>query len=656
MQFKLTSSFNPTGDQPAAIKQLVDGIESNEKYQTLLGVTGSGKTFTVANIIQKVQRPTLVLAHNKTLAAQLYSEFKQFFPENAVEYFVSYYDYYQPEAYMPVSGTYIEKDLSINEEIEKLRLSTTSSLLSGRRDVIVIASVSCLYGIGNPVEFQKNVINLKVDEVISRTNLLHKLVQSLYSRTEGEFNHGNFRIKGDTVDVFPSYADYGFRIHFFGDEIEAIESFDVNTNKLIEDYKTINIYPANMFVTSPDILQNAIKDIQDDLIKQHDYFKDIGKHLEAKRLKERTEFDLEMIRELGYCSGIENYSRYLDGRSPGTRPFCLLDYFPSDSLMVIDESHVTISQVHAMYGGDRSRKENLVEYGFRLPAAMDNRPLKFEEFESLQNQVLYVSATPADYELEKSDGIFVEQIIRPTGLLDPIIEVRPSLNQIDDLIEESTSNGIEQYVILGAGYDTRAHRLKLSASIKVFEVDQQEVQVRKRSKLPDKLSASENIIYVDIDLNDQSLKDRLIESGYDQSKSTVFTLEGVSQYVTKKAICSTIKELSDLSKKTNAIFYISYVSDLINKNPKACFGKGYLNPEKKVSLIKKGSAKVGEPWISFYNDEEIEKILSENGFTIMANKTLSDLNPLYFTPVDRTLPEDQIFNLEHSVVAKNSNQ
>ena len=436
MQFKLTSDFKPTGDQPSAIQQLVAGIESEEKYQTLLGVTGSGKTFTVANIIQEVQRPTLVLAHNKTLAAQLYSEFKQFFPENAVEYFVSYYDYYQPEAYLPVSGTYIEKDLSINEEIEKLRLSTTSSLLSGRRDVIVIASVSCLYGIGNPVEFQKNVISLKTNEVISRTALLHKLVQSLYSRTEGEFNHGNFRIKGDTVDVFPSYADYGFRIHFFGDEIEAIEAFDVNTNKIIEVYEAITIYPANMFVTSPEILQNAIKDIQDDLVKQFDYFKEIGKHLEAKRLKERTEFDLEMIRELGYCSGIENYSRYLDGRAPGTRPFCLLDYFPSDSLMVIDESHVTISQVHAMYGGDRSRKENLVEYGFRLPAAMDNRPLKFEEFESLQNQVLYVSATPADYELEKSDGVFVEQVIRPTGLLDPIIEVRPSLNQIDNLIEE----------------------------------------------------------------------------------------------------------------------------------------------------------------------------------------------------------------------------
>ena len=436
MRFKLFSDFKPTGDQPQAIQELVEGIDRKERFQTLLGVTGSGKTFTVANVIQELQRPTLVLAHNKTLAAQLYSEFKQFFPENAVEYFVSYYDYYQPEAYIPVTGTYIEKDLSINEEIEKLRLSTTSSLLSGRRDVIVVASVSCLYGIGNPVEFQKNVISLKTNQEISRTALLHKLVQILYARTEGEFNHGNFRIKGDTLDVFPSYADHGFRIHFFGDEIEAIEAFNVNDNSLIEVYESVNIYPANMFVTSPDILQNAIKDIQDDLVKQHDYFKEIGKHLEAKRLKERTEFDLEMIRELGYCSGIENYSRYLDGRAPGTRPFCLLDYFPDDYLMVVDESHVTISQVHAMYGGDRSRKENLVEYGFRLPAAMDNRPLKFEEFESLQNQVLFVSATPADYELTKTDGVYVEQVIRPTGLLDPIIEVRPSENQIDDLIEE----------------------------------------------------------------------------------------------------------------------------------------------------------------------------------------------------------------------------
>lgn len=436
MKFQVKSEFKPTGDQPQAIRQLTEGIDSDEKYQTLLGVTGSGKTFSIANVVENVQKPTLVLAHNKTLAAQLYSEFKQFFPDNAVEYFVSYYDYYQPEAYIPVTGTYIEKDLSINEEIEKLRLSTTSSLLSGRRDVLVVASVSCLYGIGNPVEFQKNVITIERDQVISRTKLLHQLVQSLYSRTEAEFNNGNFRIKGDTVDVFPGYADNAFRIHFFGDEIEDIEAFDVQTNQVIEHYERLNIYPANMFVTSPEVLQNAIKDIQDDLVKQYDYFKDIGKHLEAKRLKERTEFDLEMIRELGYCSGIENYSRYLDGRKPGTRPFCLLDYFPDDYLMVVDESHVTISQVHAMYGGDRSRKENLVEYGFRLPAAMDNRPLKFEEFEALQNQVIYVSATPADYELKKSGGIYVEQVIRPTGLLDPIIEVRPSLNQIDDLIEE----------------------------------------------------------------------------------------------------------------------------------------------------------------------------------------------------------------------------
>lgn len=436
MKFNIKSEFEPTGDQPQAIKQLVDGLDRKEKYQTLLGVTGSGKTFTVANVIKEVQKPTLVLAHNKTLAAQLYSEFKQFFPDNAVEYFVSYYDYYQPEAYIPTSGVYIEKDLSINEEIEKMRLSTTSSLLSGRRDVLVVASVSCLYGIGNPIEFQKNVITLEVDQEISRTKLLHMLVQSLYSRTEADFRHGNFRIKGDTVDIFPSYADDAFRIHFFGDEIEDIEQFNIQTNEVIEHYDRLNIYPANMFVTSPDVLQGAIRQIQDDLVKQHDYFKDIGKHLEAKRLKERTEFDLEMIRELGYCSGIENYSRYLDGREPGTRPFCLLDYFPDDYLMVVDESHVTISQVHAMYGGDRSRKENLVEYGFRLPAAMDNRPLKFEEFEALQNQVIYVSATPADYELEKTDGVYVEQVIRPTGLLDPIIEVRPSLNQIDDLIEE----------------------------------------------------------------------------------------------------------------------------------------------------------------------------------------------------------------------------
>ena len=436
MNFQVVSDYQPKGDQPQAIEKLARGITDGEQFQTLLGVTGSGKTFTVANVIQEVQRPTLVLAHNKTLAAQLYSEFKQFFPNNAVEYFVSYYDYYQPEAFMPVTGVFIEKDLSINEELEKMRLSTTSSLLSGRRDILVVASVSCLYGIGNPVEFQKNVIALERDQAISRTKLLHSLVQSLYSRTEADFTPGNFRIKGDTVEVYPSYADEAFRIHFFGDEIEEIESFDVKNAQVLEKFEKLTIYPANMFVTSPDVLQNAIWEIQQDLVKQVDYFKEIGKHLEAKRLEERTNFDLEMIRELGYCSGIENYSRYLDGREAGTRPFCLLDYFPKDFLMVVDESHVTLSQVHAMYGGDRSRKENLVEYGFRLPAAMDNRPLKFEEFETMQNQVIYVSATPADYELQKTDGVVVEQVIRPTGLLDPIIEVRPSLNQIDDLIEE----------------------------------------------------------------------------------------------------------------------------------------------------------------------------------------------------------------------------
>ena len=436
MNFQVVSDYQPKGDQPQAIEKLARGIIEGEQFQTLLGVTGSGKTFTVANVIQEVQRPTLVLAHNKTLAAQLYSEFKQFFPNNAVEYFVSYYDYYQPEAFMPVTGVFIEKDLSINEELEKMRLSTTSSLLSGRRDILVVASVSCLYGIGNPVEFQKNVIALERDQVISRTKLLHSLVQSLYARTEADFTPGTFRIKGDTVEVFPSYADDAFRIHFFGDEIEEIESFDVKNAQVLEKFEKLTIYPANMFVTSPDVLQNAIWEIQQDLVKQVDYFKEIGKHLEAKRLEERTNFDLEMIRELGYCSGIENYSRYLDGRAAGTRPFCLLDYFPKDFLMVVDESHVTLSQVHAMYGGDRSRKENLVEYGFRLPAAMDNRPLKFEEFEAMQNQVIYVSATPADYELQKTGGVVVEQVIRPTGLLDPIIEVRPSLNQIDDLIEE----------------------------------------------------------------------------------------------------------------------------------------------------------------------------------------------------------------------------
>ena len=434
--FDLQSEYSPTGDQPEAISQLVLGIEDNQKFQTLKGVTGSGKTFTVANVIKEVNKPTLVLAHNKTLAAQLYSEFKQYFPNNAVEYFVSYYDYYQPEAYLPVTGTYIEKDLSINEDIEKLRLSTTSSLLSGRRDIIVIASVSCLYGIGNPREFKKNIIQIEKNQIISRTKFLHSLVQSLYSRSNFDLTSGSFRVSGDIIDIFPSYADYAFKIHFFGDEIEIIEKFDPITNNTLESLEKLPIYPANMFATSPDILQNAMNKIREDLLHQINYFKEIGKFLEAKRLEERTNFDLEMIQELGYCSGIENYSRYIDGREPGTRPFCLLDYFPDDYLMIVDESHVTLSQVHAMYGGDRSRKENLVEYGFRLPAAMDNRPLKYEEFEFVQNQVIYVSATPSDYELTKTEGVIVEQILRPTGLLDPQIEIRPSHNQIDDLINE----------------------------------------------------------------------------------------------------------------------------------------------------------------------------------------------------------------------------
>lgn len=436
MDFKLNSEYEPTGDQPTAIKQLTSGILSGEEHQTLLGVTGSGKTFTIANVVAKINRPTLVLSHNKTLAAQLYGEFKQFFPENAVEYFISYYDYYQPEAFIPSSNLYIEKDLSINEEIEKLRLSATSSLLSGRQDVLVVASVSCIYGIGNPEEFGKNRIQLTVGESIPRNQFLFALVDILYSRTEAEFKRGTFRVKGDTVDVFLAYADYAVRIYFFGDEIEGIQLIDPHTGKKISDEKVAVIFPANLFVTGKDLLHQAIKEIQDDMVLQVQMFESEKRHLEAKRLKERTEFDIEMMRELGYCSGIENYSRYFDRRTAGARPFCLIDYFPEDFLMVIDESHVTIPQVRAMWGGDRSRKVNLVDYGFRLPSAMDNRPLTFNEFEGILNQVIYVSATPAEYELRKSEGVVIEQLIRPTGLLDPEIDVRPSRNQIDDLLEE----------------------------------------------------------------------------------------------------------------------------------------------------------------------------------------------------------------------------
>ncbi|MFB1022044.1 MAG: excinuclease ABC subunit UvrB [Vicingaceae bacterium] len=436
MEFKLVSDYKPTGDQPQAIKQLVEGVEEGVAAQTLLGVTGSGKTFTVANVIQQTGRPTLVLSHNKTLAAQLYGEFKQFFPDIAVEYFVSYLYFYQPEAYIPGSDTYIEKDLSINDEIEKLRLSSTSSLLSGRRDVIVVSSVSCIYGISNPADFKQNVTKIKKGQFISRNKLLHQFVSALYSRSSGDFTRGKFRVIGDTVDLFPAYADIAYRISFFGDEIEDIRSFDPNNGNTLEKFEDLNIYPANIFVTTKDRMNDAVWQIQQDMVKQVEYFKEIGKPLEAKRLEDRTLYDLEMMKELGYCSGIENYSRYFDAREPGSRPFCLIDYFPDDYLLVVDESHVTVSQVNAMYGGDRSRKINLVEYGFRLPAAMDNRPLKFEEWESLRNQAIYVSATPADYEMRESEGVIVEQVIRPTGLLDPIIEVRPTQNQVDDLMEE----------------------------------------------------------------------------------------------------------------------------------------------------------------------------------------------------------------------------
>ncbi|MEJ4087597.1 excinuclease ABC subunit UvrB [Galbibacter orientalis] len=632
MRFTIKSDYKPTGDQPNAIKQLVEGIDSEEKYQTLLGVTGSGKTFTVANVIETVQKPTLVLAHNKTLAAQLYSEFKQFFPDNAVEYFVSYYDYYQPEAYIPVTGTYIEKDLSINDEIEKLRLSATSSLLSGRRDVLVVASVSCLYGIGNPVEFQKNVISIERDQVISRTKLLHRLVQSLYARTTAEFTHGSFRVKGDVVDVFPSYADDAFRIHFFGDEIEEIEAFDPNTNKVLEKYDRLNIYPANMFVTSPDVLQNAIHQIQDDMVKQVDYFKEVGKPLEAKRLEERTNFDLEMIRELGYCSGIENYSRYLDGRQPGTRPFCLLDYFPDDYLMVVDESHVTIPQVHAMYGGDRSRKENLVEYGFRLPAAMDNRPLKFEEFEALQNQVLYVSATPADYELQLSDGVYVEQVIRPTGLLDPVIEVRPSENQIDDLVEEIQQRVEKDERILVTTLTKRMaeeltkylSRIQIRCRYIHSDVDtleRVEIMQDLRKGIFDVLIGV-NLLREGLDLPEVSLVailDADKEGFLRSARSLTQTVGRAARNLNGKAIMYADKITASMQKTIDETTYrrekqINYntkhnlVPTALKKNLDSALGKNSIST---YQLEKEAARQAAEPELDYLPKEKIEKIIRD---------------------------------------------
>ncbi|MFY7840744.1 MAG: excinuclease ABC subunit UvrB [Lacibacter sp.] len=515
MPFQLHSPYTPSGDQPQAIQQLTEGILNGEKYQTLLGVTGSGKTFTMANVIQNVQRPTLVLTHNKTLVAQLYGEFKQFFPDNAVGYFVSYYDYYQPEAYMPVSGTYIEKDLSINEELDKLRLQATSELLSGRRDIIVVASVSCIYGMGNPTDFENGIIRIQKNQVLSRQGFLHSLVNSLYTRSQGDFNRGNFRVKGDTVDINLPYVDFGYRITFFGDEIEEIETIDIKSGKRIGKVDNAAIFPANLYIAPKDMMQQIIYEIQDESAAQVEYFKREGKYIEAQRLKERTEYDLEMIRELGYCNGIENYSRFFDRRTPGTRPFCLLDYFPKDYLMIIDESHQTIPQVSGMYGGDRSRKMVLVDYGFRLPSALDNRPLNFHEFESLLNQVVFVSATPDDYELEKTEGIVAEQVVRPTGLLDPPIEIRPSVNQIDDLLDEidkRVKKGDRVLVTtltkrMAEEMDKYLHRINIKSKYIHSEVDTLErVEILRQLRLGDiDVLVGVNLLREGLDLPEVSL-------------------------------------------------------------------------------------------------------------------------------------------------------
>ena len=619
MRFKLKSDFSPTGDQPEAITQLVNGIESNEKYQTLLGVTGSGKTFTIANVIEKTQKPTLVLAHNKTLAAQLYAEFKHFFPENLVEYFVSYYDYYQPEAYIPSSGIYIEKDLSINEEIEKLRLSTTSSLLSGRKDVIVVASVSCIYGMGNPEQFKENIITIDINNSVSRTELLNKLVQSLYSRNNEEFKQGVFRIKGDTIDVFPAYADFAYKIHFFGDEIEEIESFKTETNETIDSHKSIEIYPANIFVTSPNLIQDAILEIKKDLIKQYNYFSDSSKNLEAKRIKERTEFDLEMIQELGYCSGIENYSRYFDGRKSGKRPFCLIDYFQDNFLTIIDESHVTIPQVRAMYGGDRSRKENLVDYGFRLPAALDNRPLKFEEFESLQKNIIFASATPADYELLKCEGVYTEQIIRPTGLLDPIITVKPIKNQIDDLIHEIQIRITKKEKILVTTLTKKMSEeltnffSKLNIKCKYIHSDvdtleRVEIMQGLREDLFDVLIGV-NLLREGLDLPEVSLVailDADKEGFLRSSRSLTQTIGRAARHINGSAILYADKITKSMSKTINETEYRREKQIIYNKKHK-------LSPKAITKKLSNPlSKKILNPEETFYNLESKDFDLNSN--------------------------------------------
>ena len=627
MQFKVESKFSPTGDQPEAIKQIVKSFSNGEKKIVLQGVTGSGKTFTVAKIIESLKYPTLVLAHNKTLAAQLYSEFKNFFPNNCVEYFVSYYDYYQPEAYLPTTGTYIEKDLSINEEIEKLRLSTVSSLLSGRKDVIVVASVSCLYGIGNPNEFKNNVINISKAKPLSRNNLLKYLVQGLYSRVESDLNRGNFRVKGDIVDIFPTYSDIYYKIEFYDNKVEKINSFDPEDGQKLEGFESLDIYPAEIFVSSPDIMKSAIIKIQDDLTDQINHFEKIGSPLEATRIKERTEYDIEMIKELGYCSGIENYSRYLDGRSPGSRPFCLIDYFPNDYIMVIDESHVSIPQVHAMYGGDRSRKENLVEYGFRLPSALDNRPLKFEEFENLQQKVLYVSATPSDYELRKTDGFLVEQIIRPTGLIDPKIEVRPSKNQIDDLIEEiQLRTEKNERVLITTLTKKMAEELAkylLNISIKcryihsdIDTIERVEIMHELRKGIVDVLIGI-NLLREGLDLPEVSLVvilDADKEGFLRSHKALIQTIGRAARNINGKAIMYADKITNSMKKTIDETNYrrekqINY--NLTNNITPKAIKKSLKNLlEKKLNTDQKEKSDIGENVKSKINDlskKELEK-------------------------------------------------
>ena len=628
MSFQLTSEFKPTGDQPEAIKSIVNSFNNNHNHVTLQGVTGSGKTFTVANVIQEIKRPTLVLAHNKTLAAQLYSEFQNFFPNNAVEYFVSYYDYYQPEAYIPSSGLYIEKDLSINEQIEKYRLSATSSLLSGRNDIIVVASVSCIYGIGNPNEFKKHVIQISINDEIQISKLLSQFVKSQYSRSINELNRGSFSVKGDIIDIFPSYSDIFYRINFFGDNIETIESIDPISGNKIEQFESLRIFPAMIFVTSESNIKSAINKIEFDLEEQVKYFDEIEKSLESKRIRERTEFDLEMIKELGYCSGIENYSRYLDGRDPGTRPFCLLDYFPENYLMVIDESHVTIPQVHAMYGGDRSRKENLVNYGFRLPAALDNRPLKFEEFEGLQDNVLYVSATPAEYELKMSEGIYVEQIIRPTGVLDPIIEIRKSENQIDDLIEEILLRVENDERVLVTTLTKRMaeeltkflHKAKIRANYIHSDIDtleRVEIMQNLRKGFFDVL-VGVNLLREGLDLPEVSLVAILDadKEGFLRShRSLIQTVGRAARNINGKAIMYADTITDSMDKTINETSYRREKQEKYNVKkgivPKQ-MEKSFLNTfEKDVQVVNSSYEDFEEELKSYQTNNEIEKRIKE---------------------------------------------